>query len=196
MMPEPPVRTVGPHRCGSGSAWKASVTADWAATTASGSRAAKASAVAGTPRWAATSALTRRASSGEQTAVPLPLWTMARWNRPRAAGEAISVATLHPPGGLTEHGDVLGVPTERGHVVTDPLQGRDLVAQTQIGRGAVEDGEPWDAEPVVDPDQHDPVPRERRPVVGRDGVRPSDESPAVDPHHDRQVDRPRRGPTR
>ena len=97
MMPIPPVSTDWPQRCGSGSAWKASVTADWAATTASGSSAAKASAVAGTPRDAATSALTSGRPQREQTAAPLPLWTMARWNRPPAAGEAMSVATLIPP---------------------------------------------------------------------------------------------------
>ena len=41
-------------------------------------------------------------------------------------------------------GDVLGVAGEPSHVVADPFQGSDLVAdtETEVGRGAVQDGEP------------------------------------------------------
>ena len=55
---------------------------------------------------------------------------------------------------------------ERSHVVANPFQGRDLVAETEVGRGAVQDGEPGDAEPVVDRHQHDAIAGERGPVVG------------------------------
>jgi len=53
--------------------------------------------------------------------------------QPLRAGHGEQHADAHRTGRLTEDGDVGGVAAERGDVLLHPLQGGDLVEQTQVG---------------------------------------------------------------
>ena len=95
------------------------------------------------PSRSRNSPVTAAARAASATPSALPLWAMALWNRPWAAGIASSVATLMPPGRLAEDRHVAGVAAEGGDVVAHPLQRRDLVEQAEVaatsatvGRGA------------------------------------------------------------
>jgi hypothetical protein len=64
-----------------------------------------------------------------------------------------SSAAMHPrAGGLTEYGDVVGIPAERNDVVLHPAQGRELVEDAPVVRCAVDVGETFCADPVVHAD--------------------------------------------
>ncbi len=111
--------------------------------------------------------------------------------RPRHAEQR---GHAHRARGLAEDRHVGRVTAEGGDVVPDPFQRRDLVEQAAVGWRVRQQREPVDAEPVVDGDQHDAIPREGMAVVHRHGGVAIAEGAAMDPDHDRgspgQVARP------
>ncbi len=90
--------------------------------------------------------------------------TMARWNRPRAAGVASSVLTLPPPPDWPKIVTLRGIAAEALDVVPHPLQRGDHVERAGIARlgkffaadvGQVQVAE--DVEALVDGHDHDVV---------------------------------------
>lgn len=96
-------------------------------------------------------------------------------------------------GGLPGHGDVAGVPSERGDVPPHPVQCRDLVEESTVGRDPFEEGEALGTHSVVDAHHDEPGPGQCRRVVHRVARRPRYVGAPVDPHQHRQSRRARIG---
>ena len=97
------------------------------------------------------------------------------------------------PGRLAEDGHPVRVAAERGDVLPDPPQRRDLVQQPAVGRHAGQLGVALHADPVVEGDQDDVLLGQQRAVVAGQAGRARPVRAAVDPHHDRQSGRARVG---
>ena len=65
-----------------------------------------------------------------------PLCTIARWNKPLAAGIAISARTLPPPPD-TKNSYVAGVAAKSRNVIAHPLQDRDNIKHPNIGGAGI-----------------------------------------------------------
>src|SRR6516225_6448678 len=127
--------------------------------------------------------------------IAAPLITMARWNRPRAAGIARSVETLPPPpdwpkivniaGIAAEPLDIVAHPFERGHHVERAgIAGLGELRPAQLGKMH----EAQNIEPVIDAHHHNVVMGgETGPVEPRRIGRAVAERAAVIPHHDRAL---------
>ena len=74
------------------------------------------------------------ARSRVETRIAAPLWMMARWNRPFAAGIASNALTLPPPPELAKNRDVAGVATKNRDVVVYPAQCGDEIKHAGITR--------------------------------------------------------------
>src|SRR5688572_9595591 len=79
-------------------------------------------------------------------------------------------------GGLAEHRDVVPIAAERRDIALDPGEGSELIEQAVVSAGLVRPALgrqrrvreiPEKAEPVIEADEHDALPCERRAVVER-----------------------------
>lgn len=109
--------------------------------------------------------------------------------------------TIHPQQGsnapgagrLSEHRDTLGIATEGGDVVADPLQGGYLVEQATVVRCTLEMSEAFGTHAIVEGhDDHAAVPREPGPVVLRQTRHADQIAATLDPHQHRQPGDPLR----
>lgn len=90
------------------------------------------------------------------------------------------------PGGHPAHGDPAGVASEGGDVALYPLQRRDLVEESAVGRHVVEERESLRAHAAVDGHHDDPRLGQRRRVVHRVARRRREIAAHGDPHQHRQ----------
>ena len=126
------------------------------------------------------------ASSGEKN-VPCALCATARRKSPAARGIASSAATDPPPADSPKTVTRPGSPPNASDVVTDPLQGGDLVEQAPVGGRPLDLREALDADAVVERHHDDAaVPREAAAVVFGQAGHADRVGAAVDPDHHRQ----------
>ena len=87
--------------------------------------------------------------------------------QPLGAGHGEQGADAHRTSRLTEDGDVGGITAEGGDVVPDPLQGRDLVEQAEVGGAVAQIQEPVGPDAPVEDHADDAVAGEATAVVRR-----------------------------
>ena len=117
-------------------------------------------------RARAASAPRRRAASCapvRRSARLAPLWMIAWWNSPLAAGIASSALTFPPPPDWPKIVTLPGSPPNARDVVAHPFQRRDEIEHADVARLSAKRSPPMaaeievaeDVEPVVDRDHHD-----------------------------------------
>ena len=140
-----------------------------------------------------------RAGTAERSAAVRttpPLWPMARWNRPFARGEAISMLTAIAPADCPAIGHAPAIAAEGRDVALDPFERRDLIQQAVVARRRlcrtrrVSSGcarKPKRTEAIGDGHDDDAALRELVAPVERHRRRAVRIAAAVDPDHDGQA---------
>ena len=188
------LRTISPHRAGSGRCTSLP-SAAWAARIRSDGTSRSAAAVPGTPSSAAMNSVTRRGGRGRQRVMRRSALQHRAPEKACGARHREQRADADGAGRLARDRHGARVAAEGRDVVAYPLQGRHLVEEAEVRRCVGQEREPLDAEPVVDRDRDDAVAGEGGAVGHRYGAGAVDERPTVDPDEHRQAPRVRvRGP--